>query len=148
MTSYPRLAARTARFTLGIPRDVTVSPDGRTVRYLRTPDGVTRTGQLWEHDVETGTERVVVDPGALLGEEGEELSAEERARRERSREGGAGLVGYSVDAAGRRAAFALSARAWVVDLSSGATSELPSSGDVVDPRIDPTGRRVDRKSVV
>ena len=142
MTSYPRLAARTARFTLGIPRAVTVSPDGRLVRYLRTPDGVTRTGQLWEHDVTTGRERVLVDPDALLGGEGEQLSVEERARRERTREGGAGLVGYSLDADGHRAAFALSGRAWVADLRTGDVSALPSTGSVVDPRIDPTGQRV------
>ncbi len=142
MTSYPRLAARTARFTLGIPRDITVSPDGGRVRYVRTPDGVTRTGQLWEHDVATGTERVLVDPDVLLGEEGEQLSAEERSRRERSREGGSGVVGYSVDAAGRLATFALSGRAWLVDLETAEVASLPSTGDVVDPRIDPTGRRV------
>lgn len=142
MTSYPRLAARTARFTFGIPRQLTVSPDGGTVRYLRTPDGVTRTGQLWSHDVETGAETVLVDPDALLGGEGEELSAQERARRERSREGGAGLVAYSVDDAGRRATFALSGRAWLTDLEDGTTRALPSTGAVVDPRIDPTGRRV------
>ncbi|WP_375002577.1 prolyl oligopeptidase family serine peptidase [Aeromicrobium sp. CTD01-1L150] len=142
MTSYPRLAARTARFTLGIPRGISVSPDGRSVRYLRTPDGVTRTGQLWEHDVASGTDRVLVDPDALLGEEGEQLSAEERSRRERSREGGAGIVDYSVDAAGRFATFALSGRAWIVDLVGGDVAALPSTGDVVDPRIDPTGRRV------
>ncbi|GAA2083040.1 prolyl oligopeptidase family serine peptidase [Aeromicrobium halocynthiae] len=142
MTSYPRLAARTARFTLGIPRNLTVSPDGRRVRYLRTPDGVTRTGQLWEHDVSTGEERVLVDPDALLGGEGEQLSAQERARRERTREGGAGLVGYSLDADGDRAAFALSGRAWVADLRTGEVTALPSAGAVVDPRIDPTGRRV------
>ena len=40
-TSYPRLAARTQRFTLGIPRNVTISPDGAKVRFIRTPDGVT-----------------------------------------------------------------------------------------------------------
>ena len=68
--SFPRLAARTARFTLGIPRNISVSPDGSKVWYIRTPDGVTRTGQLWEHDVATGTETVIVDPAALLGDAG------------------------------------------------------------------------------
>ncbi len=49
--SYPRLAARTLRFTLGIPRNLTVASDGRTERFIRTPDGVTRSGRLWEYDV-------------------------------------------------------------------------------------------------
>ncbi|MGI9086074.1 MAG: prolyl oligopeptidase family serine peptidase [Aeromicrobium sp.] len=144
--SFPRLSARTARFTLGIPRNISVAPDGSKVWFIRTPDGVTRTGQLWEHDVATGTETVIVDPQALLGDAGEELSAEERARRERSRESSAGLVDFSVDETGRWATFALSGRAWAVHLAGRAVTELPriqhSVGSVVDPRVDPTGRHV------
>ena len=140
--SYPRLAARTLRFTLGVPRNITVSPDGRTVRFIRTPDGVTRTGQLWEHDVDTGTETLLVDPAALLGEGGEQLSAEERSRRERSRESAAGLVGYDVDDTGSWACFALSGRLWAVDLDTRAVTALPSVGAVIDPRLDPTGQRI------
>ncbi len=140
--SYPRLAARTLRFTLGVPRSITVSPDGGTVRFIRTPDGVTRTGQLWEHDVATGAEMVLVDPAELLGDDGEQLSAEERSRRERSRESAAGLVAYDVDATGRRACFALSGRLWAVDLADRAVHALPSVGAVIDPRLDPTGRRI------
>ncbi len=140
--SYPRLAARTLRFTLGVPRAVTVSPDGSTVRFIRTPDGVTRTGQLWEHDVESGVETLLVDPVALLGAGDEELSPQERARRERSREGAAGIVGYDVDETGRWATFALSGRLWATHLGTRATRELPSAGAVIDPRLDPTGQRV------
>ncbi|MCU1679089.1 MAG: family peptidase [Frankiales bacterium] len=140
--SYPRLAARTLRFTLGIPRNVTVSADGRTVRFIRTPDGVTRTGQLWEHDVASGAESVLVDPVALLGDSGEQLSAEERSRRERSRESAAGLVGYDVDDTGRWACFALSGRLWAVHLGAKAVTALPSVGAVIEPRLDPTGRRI------
>jgi dipeptidyl-peptidase-4 len=139
--SYPRLAARTARFTLGVPRDVTVSPDGSTVWFVRTADGTSRTGALWAHDVATGEERVLVDPAALLAD-GEQLSAAERARRERSRETGAGVVGYAVDATGRWASFALSGKAWAVHLAAGAVHELPTVDGVIDPRVDPTGRRV------
>lgn len=139
--SYPRLAASTARFTLGIPRNVTVSPDGGTVWFVRTADGVSRTGALWAHDVATGQERVLVDPDALLAD-GEQLSAAERARRERSRETGAGVVDYAVDTAGRWASFALSGKAWAVDLAAGAVHELPTVDGVIDPRVDPTGRRV------
>ena len=140
--SYPRLAARTARFTLGIPRTISVSPDGSKVWYLRTPDGVTRTGQLWEHDVASGAETVLVDPDALLGDAGEQLSDEERARRERSRESGAGLVDFSVDDTGRWASFALSGRAWALHLAGRAVTALPTLGSVVDPRVDPRGRTI------
>jgi len=140
--SYPRLAARTLRFTLGIPRNITVSPDGATVRFIRTADGVTRTGQLWEHDVATGTETVLVDPITLLGDDGEQLSAEERSRRERSRESAAGVVAYDVDDTGRWACFALSGQLWAVHLGAKAVTALPSVGAVIDPHLDPTGRRI------
>jgi dipeptidyl-peptidase-4 len=140
--SYPRLAARTLRFTLGIPRNLTISPDGSTVRFIRTPDGVTRNGQLWEYDVASAVETVLVDPEALLGDAGEELSAEERSRRERSRESAAGVVGYDVDETGRWACFALSGQLWAVHLGVKAVHSLPSVGAVIDPRLDPTGRLI------
>lgn len=140
--SYPRLAARTLRFTLGIPRNLTISPDGRTVRFIRTPDGVTRTGQLWEYDVQTRAESLLVDPVALLGEDCEQLSAEEKSRRERSRESAGGLVGYDVDESGRWTCFALSGQLWAVHLGVRGVHALPSVGAVIDPRLDPTGRRI------
>ncbi len=141
-TSYPRMAARTQRFTLGIPRNLTISPDGATVRFIRTPDGVTALGMLWEYDVATGAESLLVDPAALLGEAGEQLSQDERSRRERSREGSGGLVGYDVDKTGRWACFALSGQLWAVHLGAKAVHSLPSVGSVIDPRLDPTGRLI------
>lgn len=140
--SYPRLAARTLRFTLGVPRNLTVSPDGSTVRFIRTPDGVTRSGQLWEFDVESGTESLLVDPLDVLGGADEDLSDEERSRRERSRESAGGLVSYAVDETGRWACFTLSGRLFAVHLGAKAVHELPAGGTVIDPRLDPTGRHI------
>ena len=37
--SYPRLSARTRRFTLGVPRDITIAPDGSRVVFLRSRTG-------------------------------------------------------------------------------------------------------------
>ncbi|MEV0095545.1 prolyl oligopeptidase family serine peptidase [Streptomyces sp. NPDC050738] len=48
--AFPRQFARTRRFTLGAPRDFTVSPDGLRVLFLRS-------GELWLH--EDGTERML-----------------------------------------------------------------------------------------
>lgn len=140
-TSYPRLAARTLRFTLGVPRNVSVTDDGARVYFIRTPDGVTRTGELWEFDVRSGTEALVVDPIAVL-RGGEELSEAERARRERSREAASGLVAYALDGKATRACFALSGRLFLVDLDTKQTRELPAVGPIIDPRLDPTGTHV------
>src|ERR671924_353474 len=103
--SFPRQHARTQRFTLGAPRAFTVSPDGTRVVFLRSRSGTDRANLLWVHDLDAGQERVAADPVALLGGADEELSPEERARRERSREGSAGVVGYAVDDAVELAAF-------------------------------------------
>lgn len=140
--SFPRLSARTLRFTLGEPRNLTVTDDGSRVLFVRTRTGTDRTGVLREFDVATGVERVLVDPAELLGADGEQLSAAERARRERARESAGGVVDYTVDTAGLTAAFALSGSVWLCDLRTGAARALPSVGAAIDPRIDPTGRMV------
>src|SRR5690606_12151029 len=95
--SFPRLNARTRRFTLGVPKGFTISPDGARVLFLRTKSGTDPVTCLWELDTETHVERLVVDPRALDAGE-EDLPPEERARRERSREQAGGVVSYSTDA--------------------------------------------------
>ena len=81
--SFPRQYARTQRFSLGAPRAFTASPDGERVVFVRSSSGTDRAGALWVWDAATGTERIAADPAALLGGAAEELTPEERARRER-----------------------------------------------------------------
>ncbi|QNP65137.1 S9 family peptidase [Streptomyces genisteinicus] len=142
--SFPRQSARTQRFTLGAPRAFTVSPDGARVVFLRSSSGTERSGLLRVLDLDgpAPRERIAADPGELLGGAGEELSAEEKARRERSREGSAGIVGYAVDRAVELAAFTLSGRLFTAELRAGTARELPAPGPVIDPRPSPDGRWV------
>lgn len=140
--SFPRRHARTQRFTLGAPRSFTVAPDGTRVVFLRSPSGTDRANSLWTLDPSDGAERLVADPSALLGGAAEDLPPQERARRERLREGGAGIVAYSTDSAVQLASFALSGRLFTTDLATGTTSELPSHGPVFDPRPAPDGAHV------
>ncbi|MEV7193531.1 prolyl oligopeptidase family serine peptidase [Streptomyces sp. NPDC093510] len=141
--SFPRQHARTQRFTLGAPRAFTVAPDGSRLVFLRSSEGTDRANRLWVLDVsDGGGERVAADPQLLLGGADERLSAEERARRERSREGGAGIVGYATDAAVELAAFALSGRLFTAELRAGTARELPTPGPVIDPRPSPDGRHI------
>ncbi|HEY0805361.1 MAG TPA: prolyl oligopeptidase family serine peptidase [Pseudonocardiaceae bacterium] len=139
--SFLRLQARTQRFTLGTAREFRISPDGSRVLFLRAVSGTRARNSLWSFDVESGRETTLVDPTELLGDR-EELSAEERAARERARNRGGGVVGYSTDAQCRRAVFSLSGKVYVVEIDSGEIRELPVTGPVMDPRLDPTGRRV------
>ncbi|MEU0025518.1 prolyl oligopeptidase family serine peptidase [Streptomyces sp. NPDC006335] len=140
--SFPRRHARTQRFTLGAPRAFTVAPDGSRVVFLRSNSGTNPANSLWVLDVADGGERVAADPRALLGGTEERLSPEERARRERSREGSAGIVGYATDAAVELASFALSGRLFTAELRAGTARELPVPGPVIDPRPAPDGRHV------
>ncbi|WP_225098560.1 S9 family peptidase [Streptomyces sp. CoH27] len=140
--SFPRRHARTQRFTLGAPRFFTVAPDGSRVAFLRSGSGTDRANSLWVLDLPDGTERPAADPRTLLGGASEELSAEERARRERSREGGAGIVGYATDTAVELASFALSGRLFTAALRDGATRELRVPGPVIDPRPSPDGTHI------
>ncbi|MFI1724565.1 prolyl oligopeptidase family serine peptidase [Streptomyces sp. NPDC020489] len=140
--SFPRRHARTQRFTLGAPRAFTVAPDGSRVVFLRSSSGTDRASSLWVLDPADGGERVAADPRALLGGASEDLSPEERARRERSREGGAGIVGYATDAAVELASFALSGRLFAAELRAGTARELRVPGPVIDPRPSPDGRFV------
>ncbi|MEU6063402.1 MULTISPECIES: S9 family peptidase [Streptomyces] len=140
--SFPRRHARTQRFTLGAPRAFTVAPDGSRVAFLRSHSGTDRANSLWILDVTDGRERLAADPRALLGGASEHLSPEERARRERSREGGAGIVGYATDTALELASFALSGRLFTAELRAGTARELTVPGPVIDPRPAPDGRHV------
>ncbi|MFC8432681.1 prolyl oligopeptidase family serine peptidase [Streptomyces sp. NPDC057253] len=140
--SFPRRHARTQRFTLGAPRAFTVAPDGSRVVFLRSNSGTDKANSLWVLDTADGGERVAADPRALLGGAEERLSPEERARRERSREGGAGIVGHATDAAVELASFALSGRLFTAELRAGTARELPVPGPVIDPRPAPDGRHI------
>ncbi|MCX4745498.1 prolyl oligopeptidase family serine peptidase [Kitasatospora sp. NBC_01287] len=140
--SLPHQLTRTRGFTLGAAEQFTVAPDGATVFFLRTRTGDDPVTCLWALDLDSARERLLVDPAELLGGAGEQLSEEERTRRERSRTLAAGIIGYSTDAAVSLAVFALSGSLWTVDTATGAARRLPAEGPVVDPRPDPTGRRI------
>ena len=135
--SFPRLRARTQRFTLGEPRTLSICADGARVLFLRAAAGDDARTGLWVVDLPDGAERVVVDPTS----DGN-LPAAERMRRERVREGASGVVSYAADDAGRVAAFALGGRLHVVDVDSREVRELGTALGCFDPRPDPTGRQV------
>ena len=140
--SYPRQSARTQHFTAGAPRGFTISPDGARVVFVRSTSGTDRVGRLWEVDVATGGETLLADP-TTLHDGPEELSPAELARRERMREGGSGIVGYSTDAAVTTAAFALSGGLYAVPLTGSAqVRSLDVPGPVIDPRVSPDGVHV------
>jgi dipeptidyl-peptidase-4 len=143
-TSFPRRHARTRGFTLGRPRGFQVGADGARLAFLRSAAGDDPVNRLWVLDLASGTERLVADPAALLGDAAEDLPPEERARRERARERAGGIVAFAADPDLTVASFALAGRLFVAALDDpdGQVRELPVGDGVLDPRVDPTGRRV------
>jgi dipeptidyl-peptidase-4 len=152
---FPRRHARTRGFTLGRPRGFAVGADGARVAFLRSAAGDDPVNRLWVLDLASGGERLVADPAALLADPGD-VPAAELARRERARERAGGIVAFGADRDLTVAAFALAGRLFVADLTAaapaapGSREPRPSpapprelaGGGVLDPRVDPTGRRV------
>ena len=139
--SFPRAHARSRRFTLGRPRSFVVAPDGSRVLFLRSDAGDDPVHHLWSLDPTTGEERRVVDAGAL-GVDDADLPAAERARRERAREAGGGIVGVATDRDVTMAVFTLGGSAWRVDLDTGTVQGLEVDGSPYDVRPAPDGQRV------
>ncbi|GLU46805.1 peptidase [Nocardiopsis ansamitocini] len=110
---------------------------------MRGRHGTDPAACLWVLECVSGDEWVVADPRAI-GSADEDLPPEERARRERLRESGGGIVSYSVDASFTRAAFTLSGRLYYVELvgDNATPLELPAVGPVIDPVLDPKGESV------
>jgi dipeptidyl-peptidase 4 len=131
--------ARTRRFRLGVPRDVTISPDGGRVLFLRAASGEDPVTSLWLFDVDSGDERLLADGAALAGGE---LSAAERAYRERARESAEGIVGYATDADLGRVVFTVDGALWTATVDGARPVRLPAAGSAVDPRLAPDGRQV------
>ncbi|MEU8682374.1 alpha/beta fold hydrolase [Streptomyces sp. NPDC048611] len=132
--------ARSRRFSLGVPRNVTVSPDGRRVLFIRTVSGTDPVGRLWQY--EDGAERLLADPALLVGAGSGAVPEEEKRRRERAREQSVGVVSYAADEAARLVAFALSGALWAVRTDGGTPFSVPAAGPVVDPRPSPDGRYI------
>jgi dipeptidyl-peptidase-4 len=134
---FPRLHARTQGFGLGVPRRLTVTAD--RVLFLRGgPDDPAQA--LWVLD--DAGERVLLDAEVALPAGEGDLPPEERARRERARERGSGVVAYATDRDARHVVTTLGGKLLVTDATTGSTEQLAVDGPVVDPRPDPTGQLV------
>jgi dipeptidyl-peptidase-4 len=143
--TFPRQYARTQRLTLGEPRNIVVSPDGKRVLFLRSPAGNDTVNSLWLCHTERNTETCIADIRVLLsGSKAENESAQERARRERAREGAAGIVSFSCDSDVHHAVFAVSGRLFLCDMHHAHEIVVnnPAPGTMYDARISPNGKHI------
>ena len=139
--SFPRRHALTRGFTLGAPRDFRVSADGERVAFLRSSGPTDPVNSLWLFEVATCSERLVVDAGEFSADIAD-LPPAERARRERTRESGGGIVAYDTDRDLTVAVFAIGSRIARVDLLSREVRVLDTVAGAFDPRLSPDAKKV------
>lgn len=135
--------AATLRYSLGAPSRMTLSPDGSRLFFLRSNTGRSFVRDLYVMSASGGEARVLVTAESILRGAEEQLSAEERARRERQRQTGRGIASFELSRDGSKLLVPLSGKLYVVDAQTGAAREIPSERrGVVDPRFSPDGRFV------
>ncbi len=118
-----------------------MSPDGAHVVFARSHGGSDPVNTLWVFDTTTGTEREVLDPRTLAVDSAD-LTAEERRRRERAREGAGGIVAYSCDAAVTAAATVVGGQIVHVRLDDGHVTVPDVAPGVFDVRLSPDGHQI------
>jgi dipeptidyl-peptidase-4 len=125
-----------------LPALARFSPDGRRVAWLRPADDDHERLDLWLRPVDGGEARRLVDARDLGAER--ELSAAEKARRERARVFAGGIVEFLWSHDGTAILFPLSGRLWRLAVDGDGTPEPLSPEDqfVTDVRVAPRGGAV------
>lgn len=132
--------AKTRGYSLGAPVNAVPTPDGRAVVYLRS--GPRDTVQhVYEYDLASRRERELVTPEALLAGRPEQLSAEEKARRERARVSVHGFTHFDLSPDGRSVLVSLGGKLYVVRRADGAITPLPGAGWEA-PKFSPDGTKI------
>ena len=123
-------------------------PTARRVVFLRSAPAPTGRNLLWVLDLGEPARSASRPTRARCSAAPRRPAAEERARRERSREGSAGIVGYATDGAVELAAFALSGRLFTAELRGrhGPRARRPGPGDRPAPLARRTPRRLRRRA--
>ena len=136
-TTFLKQYAETRGFMLGRPQKPKITPDGKTVLFLRA-DAKTPKLKLFEFDVASGKTKELLSPEMLLKGAEENLTPEEKARRERQRVSVGGFTDYHLDTDGTHILVMLSGKLYVFDRATG-------EGDRAEDR---QGRRDRRSEVV
>ncbi|MBI1826572.1 MAG: DPP IV N-terminal domain-containing protein [Planctomycetes bacterium] len=134
--------ALTRRFSAGQPTAIKIVANGDAVFFLRSGPR-TFVQDLYVFDPKSGEEKLLLTADQILQGGKEELSVEEKARRERMRMASKGIVSYQLSRDGTRILVPLSGRLFVIERNGGGVRELPGGdGFPIDPKFSPDGRYV------
>jgi len=143
MESFPRQNARTRRFTIGAPRSLSLSAGGDWITFLQSNSGSDPLNKLWAWSASSGQAKVIADLETLIGNDnGETISLEEQARRERVREIGDGIVSYSANSHSPNIAFTSNKSLFKIGVESSEISSFKLDRDIFDPQISPNGNLI------
>jgi dipeptidyl-peptidase-4 len=127
------------------PVQLRFSPDGERVTYLRGKEDDRRQQDLWEYHIADATNRLLVDSKVLVPEE-EQLDDVEKARRERMRIGGKGIVEYTWAPDGNSILFPLAGDLYLFRLNAEAGQGIRRLTNTeafeTDAKVSETGRYV------
>jgi dipeptidyl-peptidase-4 len=133
-------SAATQGFRLGRPVPLAITKDG-AVLFRRTQPR-DRRADLFELSAK-GDVQLLASSETLLAGAAEQVSNEEKARRERTRTTTAGIVDIDVSHDGSRVLIPLGGRLFLLERGSHRVRELDAGkGTPFDPRLSPDGRRV------
>jgi dipeptidyl-peptidase-4 len=122
-------------------RSLRVSPDGERVTFLRGRADNQFQLDLWEFNMKDKTTHRLVDSKQLVPNEN--LSLEEKARRERARTASlSGILSYSWSPDGKQLLVPIAGDLYLVDANRPEAARKVASGNVGDPKISPKGRYV------
>jgi dipeptidyl-peptidase-4 len=122
-------------------RSLRVSPDGERVTFLRGRADNQFQLDLWEFNMKDKTTHRLVDSKQLVPNEN--LSLEEKARRERARTASlSGILSYSWSPDGKQLLVPIAGDLYLVDVNHPDAARKVATGNVGDPKISPKGRYV------
>ncbi|HYE33369.1 MAG TPA: DPP IV N-terminal domain-containing protein [Methylomirabilota bacterium] len=138
---YLRDHALTRGFMLGRPVSATVTPDGKKVIFLRAEPRAASL-RLFEYDIDSKETQELVTPQQLLKGAEEQLSAEEKARRERMRVSVGGFTSYQLSKDGSKILLPLSGKLYLFDRATKEARPLNAPQGVIDPKFSPDGKSI------
>jgi len=94
-TEFLRRYISTHRFTRGLIRDARFVAESSRVLFVRSLEGSKPTNGLFELDLNTGIERLILDPATIQVPAGLGMSRAEKTTRQRRREQATGVTAFS-----------------------------------------------------
>src|SRR5260221_420621 len=140
---YLEALAATQNFSLGRPIQAMPTADGKSVIFLRTASSRDRTTGLYRFDIASGQTEELATPEKLQGEQTENLSPEDKMRRERTRTKVTGITSFELSEDGTQIVFTLPNGLFLYRLPTKSLARLQTGGsNVLDPTFSPDGRKV------